>query len=66
LVEEESYILYVRSRMTDGSYSTTSRSNGYYRGRTAKKTCSFIVWFIYYLYLKSQKYTAPTNLVGKY
>jgi hypothetical protein len=43
LVEEESYILYVRSRMTDDSYSTMSRSNGYYRGRTAKKTWSFIV-----------------------
>jgi hypothetical protein len=37
LVEEEYYILHVRSRMTEGSYSMTSRSNGYYyyRGRTS-------------------------------
>jgi len=32
--------------MTEGSYNTTYKSNGYYRGRvTLKKIRSFIVWW---------------------
>jgi hypothetical protein len=38
-------ILHVRFWMTDGSYSTMSKSNGYYRGRAPKKTHSFIMWW---------------------
>ena len=37
LFEKESYILHVKSRITKGSYSTTSRSNSYYRERTHSK-----------------------------
>jgi hypothetical protein len=43
LVEEESYILHVRSYMTESSYNTKSRSNDYYAERAPKKTRSFIV-----------------------
>jgi hypothetical protein len=45
LVEEESYILHIRSWMTESSYSTMSRSNGYYKRRTPKKARSFIMWW---------------------
>ena len=36
-IEYESYILHVRSRITDGSYSMTSKSSYYYRERIPSK-----------------------------
>ena len=35
--EEESYILHVRSRMTEGLYSMMCRSNDFYRGRVRSR-----------------------------
>ena len=37
-IEQEFYILHVRSRMTEGSYSMTCTSNGCYRGRVRSCT----------------------------
>jgi hypothetical protein len=37
----------LRTRMTEGIYSTKSRSNGYYAERSLRKTRSFIVRYVY-------------------